>query len=74
MLLFNVRKDPSEAYPLTGDLAKEVQAAVLARLKVELSTFTWGTLIAPSDGPGEGPNKYGICCSRDKNCDCDGPL
>jgi hypothetical protein len=72
MLLFDIRQDPSEAYPL--DDVTDVKAAVLSRLQSELATFTYGKLVAPPDQPGEGPNKYGVCCDRSKECDCSGPL
>ena len=38
----------------------------------EIKTFEFGKLIPPPDGPGEGPDKYGVCCDRAKGCDCDG--
>ena len=71
MLLFNVRVDPSEAYPLED---ADVKASILKALQTELETFTWGKLVAPPDQPGEGPNRYGVCCDRKQDCDCDGPL
>ena len=67
MLLFNVRVDPSEAYPLDD---ADVKATILKKLQTELKTFTWGKLVAPPDEPGEGPNQYGVCCSRALDCDC----
>eukprot|EP00656_Telonema_subtile_P054361 TRINITY_DN8111_c0_g1_i1.p1 TRINITY_DN8111_c0_g1~~TRINITY_DN8111_c0_g1_i1.p1 ORF type:complete len:550 (-),score=140.29 TRINITY_DN8111_c0_g1_i1:222-1871(-) len=78
-LLFNIEEDPSEAYPLTtnGKTPSDPELlAVLAALKQaraqEVSTMVYGKLVAPPDGPGEGPDKYGVCCDRAKGCDCDG--
>ncbi len=73
-LLFDVRKDPSEAYPLDNKANPQQSSAILAALRKELQTFTWGKLVAPADGPGEGPGTYGVCCDRAQGCDCDGPL
>ena len=72
-LIFNVLEDPSEAYPLTDP---EVTAKFVAALQEERRTFTYGKLVAPPDEPGEGPNKYGVCCDRKESgtCDCSGPL
>ena len=72
ILLFNIQEDPSEAYPLTlPDIASEI----VLRLQNELKTFVYGSkLIPPPDLPGEGPDKYGVCCDRENSCDCSGPL
>lgn len=72
ILLFNIREDPSEAYPVNNKT--DVVNAVVAALQHEMATFTYGKLVAPPDGPGEGPGKYGVCCDREKGCDCSGPL
>ena len=79
-LLFDVEVDPSEAYPLTVNNTAPTDpavAAVVAGIKKalarELATMTFGKLVPAPDEPGEGPNKYGVCCDRAKNCDCDGP-
>ena len=79
-LLFDVQADPSEAYPLTQNGTRPsdpaiaaVVSAIKAARKAERARFTTQKLIPPPDGPGEGPNKYGVCCSRAKGCDCDGP-
>jgi len=78
-LLFNIEEDPSEAYPLTNNGVNVTDPeiiAVLAALKdaraKEVASMVFGKLIAPPDQPGEGPNKYGVCCDRSKGCDCDG--
>lgn len=78
-LLFNIEEDPSEAYPLTtnGTQPSDPQLiTVLAALKdaraKEVASMVYGKLVAPPDGPGEGPNKYAVCCDRAKGCDCNG--
>eukprot|EP00051_Salpingoeca_urceolata_P019388 m.283015 g.283015 ORF g.283015 m.283015 type:complete len:565 (+) comp19410_c1_seq1:371-2065(+) len=79
-LLFNIYEDPSEAYPLTSNTTKNLPANILsvvttlqAAYDKQVATFH-PTKEAPApDGPGEGPGKYGVCCDRSKNCDCDGP-
>jgi len=86
-LLFNVEEDPSEAYPLTHTNAAmgeddDIDAAVKAinyAFDREQATFTRGSLVAPPDGPNEGPSMYGVCCDRDQKgkdatCDCSGPV
>jgi len=78
-LLFNIEEDPSEAYPLTTNgeqpqdpEIKAVLAALTAARKKEISSMVFGKLTTPPDGPGEGPNKYGVCCDRAQGCDCNG--
>jgi len=78
-LLFNIEEDPSEAYPLTENGVqpddpeiKAVLAALETAREQEKATMHYGTLVAPPDGPGEGTNKYGVCCDRAKGCDCNG--
>jgi arylsulfatase A len=72
-LLFNILIDPSEAYPITDE--PEIIAIIVKGLQQHLASFpAKPKLIPPPDGPGEGPNKYGVCCDRKRNCDCSGPL
>ena len=47
-------------------------ADIEAAHQKELATFTYGHLVPAPDLPGEGPGKYGVCCDRTKNCDCNG--
>eukprot|EP01060_Flectonema_neradi_P024603 TRINITY_DN33525_c0_g1_i1.p1 TRINITY_DN33525_c0_g1~~TRINITY_DN33525_c0_g1_i1.p1 ORF type:complete len:558 (+),score=114.15 TRINITY_DN33525_c0_g1_i1:38-1675(+) len=76
ILLFDVEEDPSEAYPLavntTSGTYADVISKILAAKKRENETMYFGELIKAPDQPGEGPNKYGVCCDRSKNCDCNG--
>eukprot|EP00939_MAST-03C_sp_MAST-3C-sp1_P003176 g3176.t1 len=69
-LLFNVRRDPSEAYPLSGSAYEDVVPDILAAYRTELATFEHGTLVPAPDQPGEGPGRYGVCCDRNRSCDC----
>mmetsp|Transcript_56321 Transcript_56321/g.180831 ORF Transcript_56321/g.180831 Transcript_56321/m.180831 type:complete len:599 (+) Transcript_56321:53-1849(+) len=78
-LLFNVEKDPSEAIPLNpdGEMPHDAEAAAaIGRIQkahaTERATFVYGSLVPEPDGPGEGPGRYGVCCDRSKQCDCDG--
>ena len=72
ILLFNIQEDPSEAYPL---ILPEVASEIFVRFQKELKTFVYGgKLIPPPDLPGEGPDKYGVCCDRKLGCDCNGKL
>jgi len=82
-LLFNLEEDPSEAYPLTSNGTeptdpdvKSVVDGIRKALDTEMETFTFGTLVPPPPLPEEeykGKYYYGVCCDRDKSCDCDGP-
>jgi len=79
-LLFHITKDPSEANPLNpqgdmpaGSKAQQAMRDIQAAYEVERRTFVYGRLTAEPDGPGEGPDKYGLCCDRTRQCDCDGP-
>jgi len=69
-LLFNIREDPSEAYPLDVSEHPDVLTGLLKAYRSELETFQWGKLTPAPDGPGEGPGRYGVCCDRAKECDC----
>jgi len=69
-LMFDILSDPSEAYPLEGDLYESLISNVLDLYREELKTFTFGTLVPAPDGPGEGPGKYGVCCDRKRECNC----
>merc|ERR1712014_269323 len=78
-LLFNVELDPSEAVPLNPDgkvpTEEEAQRALERighALAAEKATFVPGRLVPEPDQEGEGPGRYGICCDRSKNCDCNG--
>lgn len=71
-LLFNIDEDPSEAYPLHGSEYDNVIKTIQTAYNKEKSTFWWGKLYAEPDEPGEGPDKYGVCCDRAKGCDCNG--
>jgi arylsulfatase A len=74
-LLFNVEVDPSEAAPVDVKLDDEGAAAlkrIVHALAMEKATFVHQKNTPLPDGPGEGPGKYGVCCDRSKNCDCDG--
>lgn len=78
-LLFDVEQDPSEAYPLTTNGKQPTDPAVKAAVDAlnqarekEIATMVFGNLQAPPDGPGEGKNKYGVCCDRSRGCDCNG--
>ena len=56
----------------TDPLIKSILTMFTAALAKENAEFTFGHLVAPPDGPNEGPDKYGQCCDRSKGCDCDG--
>lgn len=74
-LLFNVEVDPSESTPVNADLNSEAAAAmkrIVSALAMEKATFVHQINVPLPDGEGEGPGKYGVCCDRAKNCDCDG--
>ena len=57
--------------PADPELVALLKALEAAR-EQEKQTMVYGKLNAPADGPGEGPNKYGVCCDRSKGCDCNG--
>ena len=48
----------------------------LARIQrayaMEVATFQYGEFHTIPDGPGEGPGRYGVCCNRETNCNCEG--
>jgi len=78
-LLFDILQDPSEAYPLTQNNTRPTDPTLITvvdhlqkAFDKEVATFTWGKLIPYPDQPGEGPDKYGVCCDRTKACDCNG--
>jgi arylsulfatase A len=78
-LLFNVEKDPSESMPISAnglpkhpeDLA--AMRRIIKAYAMEKSTFEFGHIVPHPDGPGEGPDHYGLCCDRSKDCKCNGP-
>lgn len=78
-LLFDVERDPSEAAPLNprggepaGAEAKDAVARIKEAYATERATFVYGKLVPEPDGPGEGPDRYAVCCDRARACDCDG--
>lgn len=79
-LLFNVEKDPSEGLPLNpngeavvGDReAAEALRRIEQAYQQEKATFVPGRIIPEPDATGEGEGKYGVCCDRAKDCDCNG--
>lgn len=79
-LLFDIDQDPSEAFPIcTGDRLPEhnpeANAAISRILRayaMEKATFEYGHIPPLPPGPGEGPDRYGLCCDRSKNCFCEG--
>lgn len=73
-LLFNVERDPAEAFPLTQDgvtptdpTVKQVLLAIETALANEAATMTWGT---PGSNPNGVPGQNGVCCDRTKKCNC----
>lgn len=75
-LLFDVEKDPSEAEPISvnemPEKPEDVEAMkrILKAYAMEKATFEFGHIKAYPDGPGEGPDRYGVCCDRSKDCYC----
>lgn len=77
-LLFDIDQDPSESIPIStglypSDDNKEHQEAmdrIMRAYAMEKATFELGTIVPEPDGPGEGPDSYGLCCDRSKNCNC----
>lgn len=75
-LLFNVAKDPSEAFPISYNTIPEdpKDAAAMYRIlkayAMEKATFKFGNLVPYPDAPGEGPGTYGVCCDRKRDCYC----
>jgi hypothetical protein len=76
-LLFDVDQDPSESIPISVGLYpqdnKEHQEAmdrIMRAYAMEMATFEFGTIVPEPDGPGEGPNEYGLCCERSRDCNC----
>mmetsp|Transcript_16077 Transcript_16077/g.36160 ORF Transcript_16077/g.36160 Transcript_16077/m.36160 type:complete len:612 (-) Transcript_16077:275-2110(-) len=75
-LLFDVEQDPSESMPIstgTYPLFKKHQEAmdrIMKAYAMELATFEFGTIVPEPDGPGEGPDAYGLCCDRSTSCYC----
>jgi arylsulfatase A len=77
-LLFNIDHDPSEAFPLSeGNKLPEDPDARAATMRImrayamERATFEYGHIPPLPDGPGEGPDNYGLCCNRATNCSCE---
>eukprot|EP00934_Nitzschia_sp_Nitz4_P003453 Nitzschia sp. Nitz4//scaffold42_size132992//46093//47946//NITZ4_003391-RA/size132992-processed-gene-0.8-mRNA-1//1//CDS//3329551694//3443//frame0 len=76
-LMFNVDQDPSEANPLnepnqlpTNEADLAAMNRMLAAYAMEKATFEFGTILPIPDGPGEGPQQYGVCCDRSRGCNC----
>ena len=65
------RVPPVYADPLTVDprSSRELREAYAH----EVATHPRQPSPPAPDGPGEKPGQYGVCCSRAKGCDCDGP-
>jgi len=79
-LLFQINVDPSEAMPLNpaGDMPTDADARraiqdIQQAYEVEKQTLVHGHLTPEPDGPGEGPDRYCLCCDRAKSCNCNGP-
>eukprot|EP00957_Ditylum_brightwellii_P037506 2836286-Ditylum_brightwellii.AAC.1 len=75
-LLFNIDKDPSEAYPISfNEMPTQPEDAaamqrILKAYAMEKATFEYGRITPEPDQPGEGPGKYGVCCDRSNDCHC----
>jgi arylsulfatase A-like enzyme len=76
-LMFDVEVDPSESEPvaignvLPDDHAdREAMERIVKAYAMEKATFQFGDVKIIPDGPGEGPGRYGLCCDRERNCDC----
>jgi hypothetical protein len=54
-------KDPSD---------REAMERILKAYAMEKATFEFGNMVPYPDGPDEGPDRYGICCDRSKDCYC----
>eukprot|EP00035_Acanthoeca_spectabilis_P036383 m.39286 g.39286 ORF g.39286 m.39286 type:complete len:1090 (-) comp7942_c0_seq1:51-3320(-) len=70
-LLFNIERDPSEMFPVTGTLAKPVLvdiAAVVQAHQAQLGTPPIGILDVDCISA-----DCRICCDHTKNCFCNGP-
>jgi arylsulfatase A len=77
-LLFNVDQDPAEAYPLSkgyDDVPpdaedREALERIVQAYAFEVATFEYGSKVPEPDGPDEGPGRYGVCCDRERECNC----
>ena len=75
-LLFDVDKDPSESEPIsegalpTNPMDQAAMERIMKAYVMEKATFAFGKVVPFPDGPGEGPNQYGVCCDRDRDCNC----
>jgi hypothetical protein len=77
-LLFNVDQDPGEAYPLSkgyydvpsGAEDREALERIVKAYAFEVATFEYGSKVPEPDGPDEGPGRYGVCCDRERECNC----
>jgi arylsulfatase A len=77
-LLFNVDYDPAEAYPLSkgyddvpsSDADRDALDRIMQAYAFEVSTFEYGSKVPEPDGPDEGPGRYGVCCDRERECNC----
>jgi len=64
---------PLDAIPSALDAEAAVAMRHIVRaLAMEKATFVHQKNTPLPDGPGEGPGRYGVCCDRSKNCDCNG--
>jgi arylsulfatase A len=77
-LLFNVERDPSEAAPISANETpsdpndRKAMERILKAYAMEKATFQFGDIVPYPDGPGEGPDRYGLCCDRSQDCYCVG--
>ena len=80
---FNASDPGPSSLPVTAAEIATATARIVAAVKVEMATFTYGMLVAPALLPGEGEPGHtavGICCDKDPfkppppnyTCDCTG--
>lgn len=78
---FNASDPGPTPLPVTDNEISAATAKIVAAVKVEMATFTYGILVAPELLPGEqGGATLNICCDKDPfkpvpanySCDCDG--
>ena len=68
--------DPSEAKMISfNEMPKDPEDVVTMQrickaYATEKATFEFCHLEHYPDGPGEGPERYGLCCDRSKDCYC----
>jgi len=77
---FNASNPGPSPLPVSDEEIADAVAKIVAAVKVEMSSFTYGTLVAPDLLPGEINGSVGICCDKDPfspppanfSCDCNG--